>query len=190
MDELNGNELRPAAWERVRAATVMREALVVLQPDMPLREAIQTLEENDLDGAPVLDAAGKPVGFFSVREIARSEHLTAGQGQIDPDTRFYELPELPGDEAEDGMIDERLFQLKDDYSTTVLGPGDVQDWMSPSVALVRADDPLLVVCRALVESGEQRVLVMDGARMAGTVSAMDLLARLSALPTAPARALL
>jgi hypothetical protein len=59
----------------------------------------------------VVDAADRPVGYFSARDVARTEHLDAGR--IDADRRRYEMTEPPADdETEEGMVDEAIFHVR------------------------------------------------------------------------------
>jgi CBS domain-containing protein len=53
------------------AGDLMSRDLVLLTEDMPLREAARLLVQNQIGGAPVLDAQGKCVGVISVTDFLR-----------------------------------------------------------------------------------------------------------------------
>lgn len=159
----------------------MRSPVIALAPDTPLREGVRTLEENEIGGAPVLDPAGRPVGFFSARDVARADNL--GQRGLEPELRADELPDSPDDNPE-GELDPETILGRDDYSAATLGEGSVQDWMNPTFVVVQIDDPLPVLCRLMVENRLHRVLVMDGEEIKGIVSSMDIMARLAGVEAA------
>lgn len=156
---------------RILARDLMRKQVVTLRPDAPLREAIAALEEHEITGAPVVDASGRPVGFLSTSDIARSEHLEGDHlGTV---RRDLDLADLPSDESEEGMLDEESLLARESYSPVLLGSGSVQDWMSEEVTAVAPDDDLRTLCRAMSENGIHRVLVLENERIAGIITTMD-----------------
>jgi CBS domain-containing protein len=54
------------------ASDLMTEKLVILSADMPLREAARLLLDNQVSGAPVIDAAGRCVGVLAARDFLRA----------------------------------------------------------------------------------------------------------------------
>ncbi len=72
---------RPAAAKavdptRILVRDVMQTDVLVLHPDDPVRTAAEQLEDVGASGAPVVDAAGKPVGVLTLADIARGEHVS------------------------------------------------------------------------------------------------------------------
>ena len=55
------------------AKDVMNEDVLYAREDMTVRELAAFLAENQITGAPVLDAGGRMVGVVSVMDIAESE---------------------------------------------------------------------------------------------------------------------
>ncbi|MFO0969924.1 MAG: CBS domain-containing protein [Gemmataceae bacterium] len=53
------------------AADVMSQDPVCLPSDMPLRNAVHLLIQNQVSGAPVVNAAGRCVGVFSAGDVLR-----------------------------------------------------------------------------------------------------------------------
>jgi CBS domain-containing protein len=64
------------------ARDVMTRTLVTLRPETPLFEAIATLLDHDISGAPVVDESGRLLGLFSefdcLRELASGEFYEHG----------------------------------------------------------------------------------------------------------------
>ncbi len=50
---------------------IMEKNLILLNPEMSLRDAAKLLAENDISGAPVVDNEGKLVGILMVSDIIR-----------------------------------------------------------------------------------------------------------------------
>jgi CBS domain-containing protein len=161
---------------QIRARDLMQKQVVTLRPDASLREALSTLEEHEITGAPVVDASGRPVGFLTTRDIASPDHLEGGglAGRRD-----MGLAELPSDELDEGMLDEDTILERDDYSPAVLGRGSVQDWMSEDVTSVEPGDDLRSICRVMSENSIHRVLVLEEGRIAGIVTTMDVVRHLA-----------
>lgn len=164
---------------QILARDLMRKEVVTLRPDASLREALATLDEHDITGAPVIDSTGRPVGFLTTRDIARpdhleGDHLSAGRSGLD-------LAELPSDENDEGMLDEDSILERDGYSPALLGSGSVQDWMSEDVTAVSPTDDLRVICRTMSENHIHRVLVLEDERIVGIVTTMDIVGYLARL---------
>ncbi len=60
-----------ATPELATAGDVMTRRLVTLRPEMPLFEALGTLLDHDISGAPVVDAEGRLVGLLSELDCLR-----------------------------------------------------------------------------------------------------------------------
>ena len=58
---------------KLSAADVMNTRVLTVRPDMTARELAGFLVENQISGAPVLDAHGKLVGVVSLTDIAESD---------------------------------------------------------------------------------------------------------------------
>lgn len=156
---------------QILARDLMQPEVVTLRPDAPLREALVTLEEAEISGAPVVDASGRPVGFLTTRDIARSEHLEGDR--LADVRRESDLVDLDGVTDDAGAAEEAELLELDGYSPTLLGSGSVQDWMSEEVTAVAPDDDLRGVCRAMADNGIHRVLVLERGRIVGIVTTMD-----------------
>lgn len=159
---------------QILARDLMQREVVTLRPDAPLREALVILEEHEISGAPVVDASGRPVGFLTNRDIARSEHLDGDRlGEVRRERNLLGLEEEHDAEGPEGEIEVELLQL-DDYSPTLLGSGSVQDWMSEEVTSVAPDAELRGLCQTMSENAIHRVLVLEHGRIAGIITTMDI----------------
>ena len=166
-----GSAAKPAAKAEKLARDLMQRDVVSFAADTPLQEAVETLEEYRITGAPVLDDSGRILGFLSIRDVARSEHLREEGLEPDRGERGYD-GEL--DEDDDGeLYDEEAGFLRDDYNAEVLRRETVGDWMSHKVVGVRPDDDVPTVCRKMVREGVHRVLVIEERVVKGILSSWD-----------------
>lgn len=157
----------------VHARDLMRSDVLTLSIDTPVREAVERFEEYRLSGAPVVDAAGRLLGFLSLRDIARSDHVT--DDRIDAARGSWPT----GAPDEDEGWDERGSYLSDDYSPRSTGSATVGDWMTREVISVEPDASLQEVCATMVEEGVHRVLVVERGALRGIVSTFDVVRHLA-----------
>ena len=161
----------------VRARDLMRTQVVTLSPDATIREAVATLQDDHLGGVPVVDESEKVVGFLSLADIARIEHLQgdrlveqAGDGQ---------LATPVGEAFEEESLDDEEFAGRDDYSPEVLGRETVGQWMTRGVVTVTPTASLKEVCATMVRESVHRLVVLERGRLAGILSTMDVVRHLA-----------
>src|SRR4029453_3887773 len=106
---------------------LMRTQVVTLSPDASIREAVQTLQDDHLGGVPVVDESEKVVGFLSLADIARIEHLQGDRVAEERGDR--QLANPVGDALEEESADDEEFGSRDDYSPEMLGRETVGQWM-------------------------------------------------------------
>lgn len=156
-------------WKDLKARDVMKSPVVTLNEDVLLREAAQTLSDEHIGGAPVVDHRGEAIGVVSLFDIVA--HLAglerpAGepggfcrQGRL----RFgaaVEAPEAEEETPEEGAPDEST----------------VGEIMAPGIIGVPADASLDEAVRLLRERQIHRVFVLDPkGRLLGVISTMDIL---------------
>jgi CBS domain-containing protein len=151
----------------VRAKDLMQTEVVQLSPEAPVEEAVRTLEEYNVRGAPVVDDAGKLVGMLSLHDIASSEHLREGRlSTRRGERRLAEPLEVADDEDE-------WIEPSEDYSPETLGRETVADWMRPGVISVAPEASLKEICRVMEKESIHRVLVTERGRLKGIVSTID-----------------
>lgn len=155
---------------RVTVREVMKSDVVTVRPDTPVSELVALLEEERISGVPVVDADGVCVGVVSATDVNRAalgEERRASEGKGEAGTGpYFRLPDGPG----------RLTPaLPADLPRTRLGARAVREIMTPATFSVRPEATLPELARFLVRSGIHRALVYEGQRLAGIVTAMDVL---------------
>lgn len=146
---------------------VMHKDVLTLQVDATVEEAITLLDEYRVSGAPVLDDADHLVGVFSLRDVARREHLAG-------DRLAVESRPGPGVLDDEGELVDPDFFSREDYSPDVLGRVRVGEWMTGGVVTVAPDAPLSEVCRTLLSESIHRVFVVEDGALRGVFSSYDL----------------
>lgn len=152
---------------------VMQDKLLTVSPDETLADLQDRLLSHCIGGAPVVEN-GKLVGIVSRSDIVRalSREREFASVQIDFYREYEDDPDAPSevvaremeqDAAEAArMIGERMTQMR------------VRDAMIHGVVSVGADTPLRDAARLLVDRRIHRVVVTDGDRLAGILTALDI----------------
>ena len=153
------------------ARDVMRTEIATLSTDDTIQTALELFEESGISGAPVV-AGEKLVGMLTLADLGRSERRENGCIRT---TGEYEMSEPAGEELADEPDPDEVFFSKEDYSSAVLGPARVGDWMSVGVISVPPDASLAEVCRVMVENHVHRVCVLEEGRLVGLVTTFDVL---------------
>ena len=148
--------------------------LITLAPDATAKEAIETLEEYKIGGAPVVDSTGALLGVLTVSDIAREEHLV--EGRLSTERSEYYLASPLDDED---WASERELAYMENYSPETAGPDAVRDWMTPEIISVEPDASLKSVCQLMVERSIHRVLVVEDSVLKGLLSTFDIVRHLA-----------
>jgi CBS domain-containing protein len=156
-------------FAQIKAREIMQADLVVLTPSTPIESAIQTLEELEIGGAPVVDESGRPVGILSKSDVSRVEHVRSGR--IVGNREDWALADLAGEVDDDATED--LILDKEDYSSALRSSDTVEDWMNPKVVAVRPESSLKEVCRTKVREHIHRVLVASDGKIQGIITSFD-----------------
>ncbi len=138
----------------------MTRVLSALAPDTSIAAAAQLFHDQHLSGAPVIDEAGHLVGVVSQTDLASAPRRGATGA-----ARFYVVhggrtltsSVIPGVEP---------------------SPGVVGDVMQREVRTVAPNSSLRDAVLLMVTHEIHRVLVVDGGRLVGLVSTMDVLREL------------
>ena len=154
---------------------VMRRDLLTLRADDTVEQGIQLLEEYHITGAPVVDGTGTPVGVFSVRDVARGEHLDDMRTDRGSQRSYGSTTD---ESPEEGA--EREIYAREDYSPEVLGRARIADWMSAGFVSIDPSATLADACRRMVEDSIHRIFVVENGRAVGVVSAWDLVRLIAA----------
>ncbi|MCA8957349.1 MAG: CBS domain-containing protein [Planctomycetes bacterium] len=148
------------------AADLMHTEVITLQVDASIEEAVQTFEEFHIQGAPVLDQAGKLVGVLTSADIARTGHVRGNRIEARRGDSYFADTDSEGEDDED-------FADKDEFSDEALGSDRVGDWMTPRVVSVRPTTTLKEMCGVMIAESIHRVLVVERNQLRGIVTALD-----------------
>jgi CBS domain-containing protein len=143
------------------ATDVMSREVICVPEDMELRELTHLFLDRGITGAPVLNGQGDLVGVISQHDLLFYS-LTRGD-ELVMDTDFYQTVRVDGRRLPQG------FQIEDANS------GRVSDVMTPVVHAVSARTPVERVARLMTREHIHRVIVTQGRKVAGIISAVDLL---------------
>jgi CBS-domain-containing membrane protein len=151
--------------ERVTARDIMSRNVVNLRADMSLREAIEILMEEQITGAPVIDAEQRLVGVLSLSDIASYE---VGRLRATEPRRSPYFHRLEYERFEEGLEDEELPEEILDSTSVALA-------MTPMTITVGPRTPAVEIARIMVKERIHRVLVTERFKILGVVSSMDIL---------------
>jgi CBS domain-containing protein len=165
--------------ERTPAREIMQSDVVLLEALAPLREALETLEEYSIHGAPVVNEAGELVGVFSDTDLVRRD-ATHEEGTPAPHTYF----------VEENLANDEDFYSRDDDSALLLDREIVADWMTPKVITMTPNESVGAACRVMSRERIHRVFVVENDRVVGVISALDIVDFLAgpAIAGSPGRA--
>lgn len=168
-----------APISRVTARDLMRTDLVTLSPDDTIEDAIASLSDAGISGAPVLRADGRLIGALTLTDIAQPEHTDRDRVHTRPGE---EVRIVTTSVEVDEFEEEEQLASKEDYSSEILGETLVSEWMSNAVVAVSPDASLRTLCRTLIDGGVHRAFVTDCGKLVGVVSAMDVIRLLAERP--------
>ena len=135
----------------------MTVELFAVAPDTSIDTAARLLASKHISGVPVVANDGHPVGVVTLSDLADPDKPRTDRTGY---PTFYlmthgEPIEMGGDLTSDG--------------------GQVSDVMSPFVLSIEANATLAMGANRLISEGVHRLLVMDGNKLIGIVTTMDLL---------------
>lgn len=155
----------------------METDVVTVRPDLPIKDLIEVLEENEITGAPVVDEEENVVGVVSTTDVTRlaAEEEAEGRGGLrrtgaEEDSDYFQYTDRAG-----GFLP----ALPPGLPRTRLGSRPVRDIMTRATFSVRPDATLPEAARFLHRAGIHRALVFDDNRLAGLVTTMSIMAALA-----------
>jgi len=148
---------RRVVVRRRTVSELMRPAALVLHPGATVRQAQQQLTRHGVDEAAVVDGNGRVLGMVTARALLR---------------RGVDVPSA----AESGSF----FSDEGEYAELGTLPADpgatpVGEVMERRVATVSPDTGVAIAANILRERGLRELLVVDGGRLVGVLSALELL---------------
>jgi CBS domain-containing protein len=143
------------------ARDVMRSNVITVPSSMDLRDLAKLFLEKGITGAPVVDDDGSLAGVISQTDLIYY-NLTRDD-QLTMDSQFYQSARVEGRHIPTG------FQIED------CNTGVVADAMTPVVHSVTETASVESVARLMTRKHIHRVIVRKGRKVAGIISALDVL---------------
>lgn len=150
------------------ARDLMVDEVITVDADAPIADAVRILDEDQVSGLPVVDAAGKLVGMITSHDLTRIDHERDGSIEARPAE-----PTLADvlDETEDDDDAERL--------TEGFADAIVREFMTPAVISVAPSTTLKQICGVLARENIHRVVVTEHGKLVGIVTTTDIVRRLA-----------
>lgn len=166
----DGDALRMGA----AVSELMTRRVICVRSTLPVRAILMVLVEHGISGAPVVDAAGRPVGMVSITDLLREQ---------------YDQIEDEEDELLPFFAREALDRNRAGLRSSAPSHLTAEDIMTPSVFSVREESLVADAAVEMARRGVHRVPVVSCEGMVvGMVSALDVMrwmaAGLSRLPGA------
>ncbi len=145
----------------MRVRNLMVADVVTIPVSATVAEASRILREREVSGAPVVDEAGQPVGVISRTDLAHGwEQAEAQRRRVFYTTEAEEVAaEAPAQEPP-GAFSQR----------------PVRDVMMPIIFSVQQHDSVRKAAALMTAEGIHRVVVLDGSRLVGVLSASAIVA--------------
>ena len=171
-----------------RVRNIMTRALVTFDLETTIRDAMETLCTAHLSGAPVL-SGHRVAGVISMTDLLSFLVTTREVEQEKTVEGFSDTWEEPEQKAEDENIQEVMDdELLDDWameSDNLLDQADpvlhafldqhvVEEVMTTDIVSISSDADVRTAAALMEKHGIHRILVIDGAKLTGIVSALDI----------------
>src|SRR5262245_47630068 len=149
------------------AAELMTEQVVSIEQNAPLHQAVATLVDRNFSAAPVIDAAGRPVGVLSMTDIVIHDRNAVAYARPVPE--YYLKSDLQA----------AIGEPAGGFQVEVADRTPVRDLMTPVVFSVRPETSARQVIEQMLQLRVHRLFVIDGdGVLIGVVSMTDVLRRL------------
>lgn len=143
------------------ARDIMSTRVISLPSSMDVRDAAKLFLEKGITGAPVIDEHGDLVGVISQTDLIF--YSLTRDDELVMDSHFYQVTRMEGRHVPAG------FQIEDCNTCTV---GEV---MTPVVHSVGETATIDEVSLLMTRKHIHRVIVRDGKKVSGVISALDIL---------------
>ena len=151
----------------LRACDVMQRDVVTVRVSDSIAEVERVLTDARISGLPVIDENDRVVGVLSTKDVVRRR------------AEGLSVPEGAGYGVADDLLDDSQPMSFDQPDGQLPCAGDL---MTTEVCSVGPEAPLVEVAGKMVENQVHRLLVVDGAKLLGLISTMDVLRPLAGLP--------
>lgn len=141
----------------------MNPMVLSVREDKTVQELATFLTENEISGAPVVDARGKLVGVVSLRDIVERAAETPEIAQ-QPQRGFH------GPGWGEKLTRNELSRMHIEDEGLL-----VREIMTPTVYTVKEDTPVSDIARTMISGHIHRLLVTRAGQAVGIVTTLDLL---------------
>jgi CBS domain-containing protein len=144
------------------ATDLMTPNPLSIRADASVKEAVAFLVDKGISGAPVIDAAGRPVGVLSqfdllVHDREKAEYVVPDPEYIDANPALHR-------------------RLRENFQIEKVDRTRVRDVMTPLVFTVAPDTPAGTVVEDMLGRKIHRLFVVDeNGLLVGVISALDVL---------------
>ncbi len=144
---------------------VMQTEVLSVDADWPLEKLTGFLVGNNISGAPVTSDTGELIGVVSLTDIVRHENMPdTGAASRDPHDYYrYSL------EYKIGREEVAMYHIEHESSVRV------RDIMTPMIYAVGENTGIQEVADTMIKGRIHRVFVTEGSKLAGIVTALDML---------------
>ena len=143
------------------AADIMSKNVICVTKDADLRDLGKLFLAKRITGAPVIDRDGDICGVISQTDLLYYQ-LTRDDELVMP-SDFYQSARVEGRPIAKG------FQIED------VNTGTVEEVMTPIVHAVLPNTPVVDIAKLMTRRHIHRVIVRNGMKVAGIISALDVL---------------
>jgi CBS domain-containing protein len=143
------------------AADIMTKHVICVMKNADLRDLAKLFLAKGITGAPVIDKDGDICGVVSQTDLLYYQ-LTRDDELVMP-SDFYQSARVEGRSVAKG------FQIEDVNTATV------EEVMTPVVHAVVATTPVATIAKMMTQRHIHRVIVRQGMKVAGIISALDVL---------------
>lgn len=150
------------------ASDIMSKDVICVLKDADLRDLGKLFLAKGITGAPVVDRNGELCGVISQTDLLYYQ-LSRDDELVMP-SDFYESTRVDGRRLAKG------FQIED------VNTGTVEEVMTPVVHAVSAATTVEAIARMMTRRHIHRVIVRKGKKVAGIISALDVLRVIGAPP--------
>ena len=152
------------------ARDLMAEKVVCVQPETSISELIKILVKNKINGAPVINKAGKLVGVISKTDIIEQGEKAGKKRSAQGKKSYYDDTNGKLEKYFDKVVKSK------DFGKTL-----VKDVMTTNVITARADDTIDRLAKTMYDKKIQRIIIQDKGQVLGVVSTMDILNAVSTM---------
>ena len=150
------------------AGEIMNRDVIYVRSDADRRDLAKLFLERGITGAPVVDAEGNLEGVISQTDLLY--YGLTRDDELVMDSHFYQAVRVEGCHLPKG------FQIED------VNTGRVCDVMTPVVHSVTERASVESVSRMMMRKRIHRVIVRRGRKVAGIISALDILRTVAKKP--------